>query len=167
MRPPLAAMPQGVCGLDSSLPGCGRGYSPGPPLFLNQLQCHPSPAPGCSQAKELRRAFEACNGAKDCLSRVVQALGGRFKKVHVSRQLAAMGLAKGKFTPDQVCGGGVGKRLFWPLDLQNIMTPEPTPFDPGAEACCPSSDRRTHSWPRTARSTAAARPTAGRSSQSA
>ncbi|KAL6773865.1 hypothetical protein ACKKBG_A22810 [Auxenochlorella protothecoides x Auxenochlorella symbiontica] len=53
------------------------------------------------QAKELRRAFEACNGAKDCLSRVVQALGGRFKKVHVSRQLAAMGLAKGKFTPDQ------------------------------------------------------------------
>lgn len=102
---PLLRCPREFADLTLPCQGAGEATAP-PPLFLNQLPCHPPPAPGCSQANELRRAFEACNGAKDCLSRVVQALGGRFKKVHVSRQLAAMGLAKGKFTPDQVCVGG-------------------------------------------------------------
>jgi hypothetical protein len=32
----------------------------------------------------------------------VHEFGGLFKKVHVSRQLKAMGLARGKFTPAQV-----------------------------------------------------------------
>lgn len=63
------------------------------------------------QAAALRAEFERCNGHKDCLDRLVFEFGGEWKKAHVSRQLKAMGLAKGKFTEAQVRGGGVPAKL--------------------------------------------------------
>ncbi|KAL4422339.1 hypothetical protein ABPG75_008536 [Micractinium tetrahymenae] len=53
------------------------------------------------QAAALRAEFERCNGHKDCLDRLVFEFGGEWKKAHISRQLKAMGLAKGKFTEAQ------------------------------------------------------------------
>lgn len=53
------------------------------------------------EAERLKQAFENCNGRKDCLADLVFEFGGAFKKVHVSRQLKAMGLAKGKLTDGQ------------------------------------------------------------------
>ena len=60
--------------------------------------------PGCfteEQAQKLTEAFERCNGRKDCLSELLFEFGGMFKKVHISKQLKTMGLAKGKLTQKQ------------------------------------------------------------------
>jgi hypothetical protein len=60
--------------------------------------------PGCfteEQAQKLTEAFERCNGRKDCLSELLFEFGGAFKKVHISKQLKTMGLAKGKLTQKQ------------------------------------------------------------------
>ena len=55
-----------------------------------------------SQANELRDAFEQCNAQKDCLAQCVAAMGGAFKRSHVSRQLKSMGLKRGRLTASQV-----------------------------------------------------------------
>ena len=58
------------------------------------------------QEQQLLKAFELCNGHKDCLDRLVHEFGGMFKEGQVSKQLKAMGLARGKLTPSQVRLGG-------------------------------------------------------------
>lgn len=53
------------------------------------------------QVTILLDAFERCNGKKDCLDILVFEFGGAFKKVHISRKLKELGLARGKFTKRQ------------------------------------------------------------------
>lgn len=54
-----------------------------------------------TEAEELHAAFESCNGKKTCLNDLVAAFDGRFKRVHISRQLKSMGLERGKLTAGQ------------------------------------------------------------------
>jgi hypothetical protein len=61
------------------------------------------------QAATLLSEFERRNGHKDCLDALVFEFGGQWKKSQVSKQLKAMGLARGKFTEGQVMLG-VGRR---------------------------------------------------------
>ncbi|KAL4855933.1 Protein timeless [Chlorella vulgaris] len=53
------------------------------------------------QAATLLSEFERRNGRKDCLDALVFEFGGQWKKSQVSKQLKAMGLARGKFTEGQ------------------------------------------------------------------
>ena len=59
----------------------------------------------CVQAATLLSEFERRNGRKDCLDALVFEFGGQWKKSQVSKQLKAMGLARGKFTEGQVMLG--------------------------------------------------------------
>ena len=54
------------------------------------------------QAQQLQEVFEQCNGQKDCLQQCLDAMGGSFKKGHITRQLKAMGLKRNRLTEDQV-----------------------------------------------------------------
>ncbi|PSC68202.1 calcium-translocating P-type PMCA-type [Micractinium conductrix] len=68
------------------------------------------------QAATLRAEFERVNGHKDCLDRLVFEFGGAFKKGHISRQLKAMGLAKGKISEGQE-----GRMKVWYEELRGKL----------------------------------------------
>ncbi|KAG7667153.1 hypothetical protein NADE_003050 [Nannochloris sp. 'desiccata'] len=53
------------------------------------------------QTNQLLVAFEKFNGQKNCLERLVDEFGGKFKKHHISKKMKDLGLYRGKFTYNQ------------------------------------------------------------------
>jgi hypothetical protein len=79
--------------------GAGAGDGDGQFAFASYKDMRSLFTP--DQAVQLRTAFETCNGAKDCLEQLVAEFSGAFKKPAISKQLKAMGLARGKLTSAQ------------------------------------------------------------------